>query len=125
MKRLQNEFNITYLFVSHDIAIVRQTCNRVIVMYLGKIAETAKVPELFNEPLHPYTQALLSSVPIPDPSLQRERIILKGDVPTPLNPPTGCRFHPRCPKKMPKCSVEEPEVIEVKEDHTVSCHLFR
>jgi len=124
MKKLQNEFKITYLFVSHDIAVVRQTCNRVIVMYLGKIAETSKVPELFNNPLHPYTEALLSSVPIPDPTIKRERIILEGDVPTPLNPPTGCRFHPRCPKRMPICSKTEPEKIEISKDHSVSCHLF-
>lgn len=124
MKRLQEEFKITYLFVSHDIAVVRQTCNRVIVMYLGKIAETCSVPELFDEPLHPYTQALLSSVPIPDPKLTRERIILEGDVPTPLNPPTGCRFHPRCSKRMPICSQVEPESIRVNDHHTVACHLY-
>jgi len=125
MKKLQDEFKNTYLFISHDIAVVRQICNRVIVMYLGKIVETSKVPELFNNPMHPYTEALLSSVPIPDPTIKRERIILKGDVPTPLNPPTGCRFHPRCPKRMPICSKTEPEKKEINEDHSVSCHLFR
>jgi oligopeptide transport system ATP-binding protein len=124
MKKLQDELKITYLFVSHDIAVVRQTCNRVIVMYLGKIVETSKIPELFDNPLHPYTNALLSSVPIPDPTLNRERIILEGDVPTPLNPPKGCRFHPRCPKRMPICSKEDPEKIVINKDHTVSCHLF-
>jgi oligopeptide transport system ATP-binding protein len=124
MKRFQKDFNITYLFVSHDIAVVRQICNRVIVMYLGKIAETAKVPELFDNPLHPYTQALLSSVPIPDPTIEREAIILEGDVPTPLNPPSGCRFHPRCSKRLPICSKVEPEKIEINKDHTVSCHLY-
>jgi oligopeptide transport system ATP-binding protein len=124
MKKLQDELNITYLFVSHDIAVVRQTCNRIIVMYLGKIVETSMIPEIFDNPLHPYTKALLSSVPIPDPTLQRERIILEGDVPTPLNPPTGCRFHPRCPNRMPICSKEDPVKKEIDKDHTVSCHLF-
>ena len=124
MKKLQFERNITYLFVSHDIAVVRQTCNRVIVMYLGKIVETSMIPEIFDNPMHPYTKALLSAVPIPDPTLKRERIILKGDVPSPLNPPTGCRFHPRCPNRMPICSKEEPEQIEMSSGHTVACHLY-
>ena len=125
MKKLQVELNITYLFISHDIAIVRQTCNRIIVMYLGKIVETSLIPEIFDNPLHPYTKALLSAVPIPDPTLNRERIILRGDVPSPLNPPTGCRFHPRCPNRMPICSKKDPEKFESSSDHTVTCHLFK
>lgn len=112
MKDLQQKYSITILFISHDIAVVRQICNRIIVMYLGKIVESANVPELFDEPLHPYTQALLSSVPIPDPDVTKERIILEGDVPTPIDPPTGCRFHPRCPKRMDICSKIDPEKME-------------
>jgi len=93
-------------------------------MYLGKIVETSLIPEIFDNPLHPYTKALLSAVPIPDPTLNRERIILRGDVPSPLNPPTGCRFHPRCPNRMPICSKKDPEKFESSSDHTVTCHLF-
>lgn len=125
MKTFQKQYNITILFISHDIAVVRQICNRIIVMYLGKIFETAKVPELFDEPLHPYTKALLSSVPIPDPDVKKERIILEGDVPTPINPPTGCRFHPRCFERMPICSEVEPKKIEINKNHSVFCHLYK
>jgi oligopeptide/dipeptide ABC transporter ATP-binding protein len=124
MKDLQQKYGITILFISHDIAVVRQICNRIIVMYLGKIVESANVPELFDEPLHPYTQALLSSVPIPEPDVKRERIILEGDVPTPINPPSGCRFHPRCFKRMDICSKIEPEKMEIKKNHVVCCHLY-
>ena len=93
-------------------------------MYLGKVVESSKIPEIFDDPLHPYTKALLSAVPIPDPATKKERIILKGDVPTPINPPKGCRFHPRCPNAIPICSKEEPKPIYIKEEHTVACHLY-
>lgn len=121
MKDLQKEFNVTYLFVSHDLAVVRQICNRVLVMYLGKIVEAANAHELFDNPLHPYTRALLSAVPVPDPESKRTRIILKGDVPTPLNPPNGCRFHPRCPIARPSCAKEEPEMINAGNEHWAAC----
>lgn len=124
MRDLQKKFHVTYLFISHDIAIVRQICNRIVVMYLGKAVESAEVPELFDKPLHPYTQALLSAVPIPDPEVKRTRIILKGDVPSPINPPSGCRFHPRCPSAKTICSKEEPEMLVVGKNHMVACHHY-
>jgi len=122
MKDLQKKFHVTYLFISHDLAVVRQICNRVIVMYLGKVVESADVAELFDNPVHPYAQALLSAVPIPDPEVRKDRIILKGDVPTPIRPPSGCRFHPRCSKARPICSKEEPVMRMVGKDHMVACH---
>jgi len=122
LKDLQAEFDLTYLFVAHNLAVVEHISDRVAVMYLGKIAEMAPRDDLFAKPIHPYTQALLSAIPIPDPTIKRERIILKGDVPSPLNPPSGCRFHPRCPFAQEDCAVDEPVLRELRPDHTVACH---
>jgi len=122
MKRLQRDYGLTYLFVTHDMGVVRYICERVAVMYLGKIVEVASKKQLFNSPLHPYTQALLNSVPIPDPSKRRRRPPLKGELPDPLNPPSGCRFHTRCPYATEKCSREEPPLLP-KNGRLVACHM--
>jgi peptide/nickel transport system ATP-binding protein/oligopeptide transport system ATP-binding protein len=123
LKDLQAEFGLNYLFIAHNLSVVEHVSNRVAVMYLGKMVEMTSREELFRNPLHPYTQALMSAIPVPNPRLKRQRTILKGDVPSPLNPPTGCRFHPRCPVAIEKCSHVEPAFLEVSPDHWVACHL--
>ena len=123
LKDLQKEFRLSYLFVAHDLAVVENISHRIAVMYLGKIVELTDRQSLFSAPLHPYTEALLSAVPLPDPNAPRRRIILSGDVPSPINPPTGCRFHTRCPYAEARCRVEEPAMREVKPGHLVACHL--
>ena len=123
LKDLQAEFGLTYLFIAHNLSVVEHVSNRVAVMYLGKMVELTTREELFRNPLHPYTQALMSAIPVPNPRLKRQRTILKGDVPSPLNPPSGCRFHTRCPVAIEKCSHEEPPFIEVSTDHWVACWL--
>lgn len=124
LKDLQEEYNLTYLFVAHDLSVIKYISDRVVVMYLGKIVEIADKKGFFTNTLHPYAQALISAVPVPNPDYKRERIILKGDVPSPVNPPQGCRFHPRCSKVMKICSEIEPELVKVKEGHFVACHLY-
>lgn len=123
LKDLQSEFGLTYLFIAHNLSVVEHVSDRVAVMYLGKMVELTTREELFRNPLHPYTKALMSAIPIPNPRLKRQRIILKGDVPSPLNPPRGCHFHPRCPVAIEKCAQEEPAFKEVSPGHFVACWL--
>jgi len=121
LEDLQAEFDLTYLFISHGLAVVEHISNRVAVMYLGRIVEVTTAAELYSNPLHPYTRALLSAIPVPDPKRKRDRIVLKGDVPTPINPPSGCRFHTRCPDAIPECAKIDPDLREVTPDHRVAC----
>lgn len=121
---LQREFSIAYLFIAHDLAVIGQVSSRIAVMYLGQIVELASRDDLFHRPLHPYTQALLSAVLVPDPHQKRKRIPLPGEVPSPIDPPPGCRFHTRCPKVMKVCSREMPELKQIDENHLVACHLY-
>ncbi len=121
---LQNEFDLTYLFIAHGLNVVKHISNRVGVMYLGKLVEIADDKSLYSSPKHPYTQALLSAIPVPDPKKKKERIILSGDVPNPINPPEGCRFHTRCNKCMEICKVKEPKIINLENNHKVACHLY-
>jgi len=123
-KELQQEFKLTYLFIAHDLSVIKYISDRVAVMYLGKIVEVAPKNVFFNNTLHPYAQALVSAVPVPNPDFKRKRILLEGDVPSPADPPVGCHFHPRCPKVMKICSQVEPELKEVEKGHFVACHLY-
>ncbi|GBG09105.1 oligopeptide ABC transporter ATP-binding protein OppF [Paenibacillus sp. MY03] len=124
MQELQRKMGLTYLFIAHDLSMVKHISDRVAVMYLGKIVELAESGELYDNPRHPYTRALLSAIPIPDPQVEatRERIVLKGDLPSPINPPKGCQFHTRCPLATDKCKTDEPKLAEVSKGHFAACH---
>lgn len=121
---LQKEFQLSYIIIAHDLAVVEYICDHIAVMYLGKIVESSSYRELYTQPKHPYTQALLSAIPVADPRRKRERIILKGDVPSPIKPPSGCHFHPRCAQRMEACSKERPRLRDIGGGHQVSCFLY-
>lgn len=121
---LQGEFDLSYVIIAHDLAVVEHICDRIAVMYLGKIVEMTSYKNLYTDAKHPYTQALLSAIPVPDPKTSKQRMILKGDVPSPINPPSGCHFHPRCPHRMDVCDKDEPVYKDLGDDHRVACHLY-
>ncbi|GAB4537551.1 MAG: dipeptide ABC transporter ATP-binding protein [Anaerolineae bacterium] len=123
LQNLQQQYNLAYLFISHDLSVIRHVCNRVAVMYLGRLVEVAPAADLFRAPKHPYSQALIDAVPIPDPALRHERIPLKGEVPSLITPPPGCRFHPRCPAAIARCQTEMPELLPIEKNWEVACHL--
>ncbi|MDE7213932.1 MAG: ATP-binding cassette domain-containing protein, partial [Anaeroplasmataceae bacterium] len=125
LKKLQKEENLTYIFISHDLSVVKYISDTIAVMYLGSLVELGSKSDIFKNPLHPYTQALFSAVPIPDPTVKMNRIILEGDLPSPANPPKGCKFHTRCNKCMSICKYEMPKLIEIEENHFVACHLYQ
>ncbi|MGD8544095.1 MAG: ABC transporter ATP-binding protein [Candidatus Bathyarchaeota archaeon] len=124
MLDLRKELGLTYLFITHDLAVAKYISDRIAIMYLGKIIELGEKGEIFSNPLHPYTQALLSAIPVPDPERKRETIELRGEVPSAINIPSGCRFHPRCPKAFSKCPLAEPVLLDISKDHFVACHLY-
>jgi peptide/nickel transport system ATP-binding protein len=125
MMDLRDELGISYLYITHDLATAKHICDRIGIMYLGKLVEEAPVEELIDDPLHPYTQALIAAVPDPDPSVEKSKAIIKGEVPNPINLPSGCRFHNRCPHMKDECTKKEPKLIEIKERHRVACHLVK
>ena len=126
LQQLKEDYKLTYLFISHNLSVIKHVCDRIVVMYLGNVVEIATKEQLFANPCHPYTQALISAIPIPDPSQKRQRIMLEGDIPSPANPPEGCRFHPRCfaCEGKENCCKERPKLIEVEPGHFVACHMF-
>lgn len=121
LRNLQKDFELSYLLISHNVNVVHYMSNRIAVMYLGKIVETASAVDIVSKPMHPYTKSLISAVPIPNPRSRRKLLEIKGEVPSPVNPPSGCRFHPRCPRATEKCGFEEPTSVEVGKDHFVAC----
>jgi len=124
LQRLKQEYNLTYLFISHNLSVIKHVCDRIVVMYLGNVVEIAPKDRLFANPVHPYTKALISAIPIPDPEQHRQRIVLEGDIPSPANPPSGCRFHPRCYQCSGRedCAAERPKLTEIEPGHFVACH---
>ena len=124
MVKIRDEMGISYLYITHDLATAKQVCDRLGIMYLGKLVEEAPIEELIDEPLHPYSKALIAAVPVPDPEGKKSKAVISGEVPNPINLPSGCRFHPRCPEAMEICTREEPPLIEVHEGHRIACHLW-
>ncbi|MHA2024800.1 MAG: ABC transporter ATP-binding protein [Candidatus Thorarchaeota archaeon] len=124
MMDLKKELDLTYLFISHDLATSRHVCDRIAIMYLGRIAEVADRNRIYEDPLHPYSVGLMSAIPVPNPKVEKAEAIPRGEIPSPINPPSGCRFHPRCPKAFDRCSVEEPELQNVGNERQVACHLY-
>ena len=124
MTELKKELNLTYLFISHDLATARHVCDRIAIMYLGRIIEVADKDRIYEDPLHPYSVGLMNAIPIPDPKSKKAESVPRGEIPSPINPPSGCRFHPRCPKAFGKCPLEEPELKELGDGRSVACHLY-
>ncbi|MEM3697921.1 MAG: ABC transporter ATP-binding protein [Candidatus Bathyarchaeia archaeon] len=126
MVELMEKYNVSFLYITHDLALARHMCDRIAVMYLGKIVEMGPTEKVIFEPFHPYTQALISAIPIPDPTSARTEVVIKGEIPSPINPPSGCRFHTRCPAFIGNiCTMKEPELLEIDKDHHVACHLYK
>lgn len=125
MLQLKEDFNLTYLFITHDLATAKYICDRIAIMYLGLICEMGSLEQVYRNPQHPYTQALLAAVPVPDPHARRQKTLPKGEIPNPINPPPGCRFHPRCPYAKDLCSTQEPKLVEIEPGHLVACYLIR
>jgi peptide/nickel transport system ATP-binding protein len=125
MLDLAEKFNVSFLYITHDLALARHMCDRIAIMYLGKIMEMGSIEKIVYEPLHPYTKALISAVPVPDPTAERIKVVIKGEIPSPVNPPSGCRFHTRCPVAIEVCRKEEPPLIDIGKEHYVACHLVK